>query len=124
MTYRQDLFVHTLNHLRGGKTQDELSEQLNQLVQDCRATGKTGSITLSIKVQPDKGDTGQYFLKDEIKVTKPKFDRGNTLFWGTPEGNLQRTDPHQGALDLRAAPEDKTPPREVQQPEVAPRSVS
>lgn len=124
MAHRQDLFVHAVSQLRSGKTQDELSEQLNQLVQDCRATGKQGTLTLTIKVQPDKGDTGQYFLKDEVKITRPKFDRGNTIFWGTPDGNLQRTDPNQGEFDLREAPKDDQPPRQVQQPAAAPRSVS
>lgn len=111
MAYRQDLFAFTLSQLRGGKTQDELSQELNQLVQDCRNTGKKGELVLSITVRPDKGDSGQYFLRPDIKVKSPKFEIGDTLFWGTPEGNLQRTDPAQGDLDLRIIQEEAKQPK-------------
>lgn len=113
MGYRQDLYAFTLAQLRGGKTQEELSQELNQLVQECRTTGKKGSLTLTITVRPDKGDNGQYFLKPEIKVKAPQFETGDTLFWGTPEGNLQRTDPAQGDLDLRMIPDVQKQPKFV-----------
>ncbi|WP_041522967.1 hypothetical protein [Gilvimarinus agarilyticus] len=123
MAYRQDLFLETIKQLRSGKTQDELSEYVNQLVQDCRATGKMGTITLQIKIKPDTGDTGQYFLEDKITVKKPAFERGKTLMFGTPEGNLQRTDPNQGELPLRDVSSEQQAPREVTQPDVPARSV-
>lgn len=123
MACRQDLFLETVRQLRAGRTQDELSQKLNQLTQDCRATGKQGSITLTIKVKPDKGDTGQYFLEDDIKTSEPKFDRGQTIFWGTPEGNLQRTDPNQGELPLRDVSAKAEAPREVSQPNTPARTV-
>lgn len=109
MAYRQDLFSFTLNQLRNGKTQEELSEKLNELIQSCRNTGQKGEIQLSITVRPDKGDSGQYFLRPTIKLKKPEFAISDTLFWGTPEGNLQRTDPAQGDLDLRIVPEQQKP---------------
>jgi len=34
MAYRQDLFVFMLQQLRAGKTAEDLSADLNQLVQD------------------------------------------------------------------------------------------
>ncbi len=111
MAYRQDLFAFTLNQMRAGKTQEELSKELNQLVQDCRSTGKKGELTLTITVRPDKGDSGQYFLRPSIKVKTPQFEIGDTLFWGTPEGNLQRTDPAQGDLDLRIIQEEAKQPK-------------
>ncbi len=100
MAYRQDLFLETIKQLRAGKTQDEASEKLNALVQACRSTGKAGTISLKITIKPDDGDTGQYFLQDKLSITKPEFKRGQTIMFGTPEGNLQRTDPSQGEFDL------------------------
>jgi hypothetical protein len=35
------------------------------------------------------------------------MDRGITLMFGTPEGNLTREDPNQQSLDLKSVPEDK-----------------
>lgn len=104
---RPDLFNATVAQLNNGRTQQELSEALNELVQACRDTNKVGEITLKIKVRPD-GASGQYFLEDQMNVNLPKFDRAKTLFFGTPEGNLQRTDPAQGDLDIRAV-QDATP---------------
>jgi hypothetical protein len=113
MAYRQDLFNFMLAQMRAGKTQEELSRELNQLVQDCRSTGKKGELTLTITVRPDKGDTGQYFLRPSIKTKSPQFEVGDTLFWGTPDGNLQRTDPAQGELELRAIPDTQKQPKFV-----------
>jgi len=104
MGTRQDLYAYTIGQIRNGKTQEELSEKLNELIQSCRETEQKGSITLTITVRPDKGDSGQYFLRPEIKVKKPELAIGDTIFWGTPEGNLQRTDPAQGTLDLKIVP--------------------
>lgn len=105
MPYRQDLFLETVRQLRSGKTQDELSQAVNELVNDCRNTGKAGELVLKIKINPDKGGNGQYFLSDEVVVKKPKYDRSKTLMFGTPEGNLQRQDPNQGELPLRSVSE-------------------
>lgn len=123
MAYRQDLFLSVLKDLRAGKTQEELSEKLNTLVQECRKTGKKGSLTLTITLTPDKGDSGQYFLKDKVVDDIPQMDRGQTLMWGTPEGNLQRTDPAQGDLDLRIADKPQAA-KTVSQPEQPPKFVS
>jgi len=101
MGYRQDLFNVTVSQLRNGRTQDELSEKLNEVVNACRETGKMGEITLKIKVKPDKGANGQYFLEDAITAKAPQADRGQTIMFGTPEGNLQRNDPRQAEMELR-----------------------
>jgi hypothetical protein len=105
MGCRSDLFSYALNQMRNGKSQEEASEKLNELINACRETGTKGKITLEIEVRPDKGDSGQYFLRPTIKIKKPAFAVSDTIFWGTPEGNLQRTDPAQGNLDLKVVPE-------------------
>jgi hypothetical protein len=116
MSYRQDLFAFTLAQLRNGKTQEELSEKLNELVVACRETNQKGELHLTITVRPDKGDSGQYFLRPDIKLKKPEFAAGDTLFWGTPEGNLQRTDPAQGDLDLRIVDQPSKPVKLMDEP--------
>lgn len=120
MAYRQDLFVFMLQQLRGGKTAEELSADINQLVQDCRSVGKKGELVLKITIEPDKGDTGQYFIDAQHKVAAPKFAKGKTMFWGTPEGNLQRQDPSQGELPLRVIPDAPPQPQAL---DTAPKTV-
>lgn len=117
MAYRQDLFAYTLTQMRNGKTAEELSEKLNELIQTCRDTESKGSITLTISVRPDKGDSGQYFLRPEIKLKKPALAVSDTIFWGTPEGNLQRTDPAQGNLDLKVVQEKPAATKLVDEPQ-------
>lgn len=116
MSYRQDLFAFMLAQLRNGKTQEELSQKLNELVTACRDTNQKGELQLTITVKPDKGDSGQYFLRPDIKLKKPEFAAGDTLFWGTPEGNLQRTDPAQGDLDLRIVDQPIKPMKLIDEP--------
>lgn len=99
--YRADLALNTLKTLRNGHTQDEMSEAINEVVNACRDTNKVGEITLKIKVRPDKSGNGQYFLEDQITTNIPKPERGQTIYFGTPEGNLQRDDPAQRSLDLK-----------------------
>lgn len=122
--YRQDLFVFALNQIRNGKAQEEFSEALNQLVNECRETGKKGDLVVTISVRPDKGDNGQYFIRAEHKLKSPKLERGDTIFWGTPEGNLQRTDPAQGDLDLRVAPRTPVPIKLQDEPPSTVKTVS
>jgi hypothetical protein len=123
MAYRNDLFSYALNQMRNGKAQEEASEKLNELINACRDTGTKGKITLEIEVRPDKGDSGQYFLRPTVKIKKPVFAVSDTIFWGTPEGNLQRTDPAQGDLDLKIVPDRPTPTKLLDEPKAVIKQV-
>lgn len=92
-----------LPEMRFGETVAELTEKMNELVAAVGNTNKTGSITLTIKLKPAGG--GAIEITDEIKAKIPTLPRGTSLFFATPEGNLQRNDPRQGELDgLRSVP--------------------
>lgn len=121
MNVREDLFNATVAQLRNGQTQIEASEMLNELVLACRETNKVGELTLKIKVRPD-GASGQYFLEDQVSINAPKPERGKTLFFGTPDGNLQRDDPNQRKLDLRAI-EDTSDVRSIDDNKPQPKQV-
>lgn len=90
-------FTDTLNALRFGTLNDDLTEALHELTERCANTGKAGSLTLSITLKPGKG--GQIEVIDDVKVKLPKEEKGTTLMFATPEGNLQREDPRQLKLD-------------------------
>lgn len=112
---RKDLFLHTVRELLNGGTADELSERLAACVAAASETGKTASLTFKLIVKP-RGRTGQYELRDEITDKVPELDRGITLMFGTPEGNLQRRDPNQKEF---AFPDDKE-----QDPGLAPGAIT
>lgn len=106
MTIRSDLFTHTVNNLLNGHTQAELSDRLAECVERARETGKQAKLTLTLTIKP-LGQSGQYEIRDQIKQQLPELDRGITLFFGTPEGNLTREDPNQQNLALKTVPDDK-----------------
>jgi hypothetical protein len=50
-----------------------------------------------LSLKPGKG--GQIEVFDDIKVKSPKEERGSSIFFATPEGNLTRDDPKQLQID-------------------------
>lgn len=112
---RPDLYVATINQLRYGAAAEELSEKLAECVDRASSTGKTAELTLVIKIKP-QGASGQYFLTDEIKQKLPSLPKEQSIFFGTPEGNLTREDPRQQKLPLVAVPgADSAPLKTVDQ---------
>jgi len=105
MKARPDLWNSTVASLRQGITQEELSAKLAEAVCMARDTGKQAKVSLEITVKPI-GD-GQYELRDKVSAKIPEHQRGITLMFGTPDGNLMRDDPRQRSLELRAV--DDTP---------------
>lgn len=101
-------FTDTLRAIRFGALQDELTAQLNELTKTVSATGRGGELVLKIKLKPGKG--GQVELLDDLAVKLPKPERGTSIFFATPEGNLQREDPRQ--MDIEGLRSVATTPSE------------
>jgi hypothetical protein len=91
-------FSDTLRELRDGLCLDELSLQMQMLVQQVQATNKGGRITLTVDVKPAERIAGAVVITDDIKVKLPEIKSDGTLMWPTPEGNLQRNNPKQREL--------------------------
>lgn len=89
-----------------GRTHQELSHGLRDLVAKVEDTGKKGSITLTITVEPLKGNEDALQVSDVIKLNLPEHNRGASIFFRGRDGNLQRDDPNQTSLfdGLREAP--------------------
>lgn len=107
-------FNEFLANLRFGEAHDELSEKLNQLVEQCVKTDKAGTLTFTVTLRPTKG--GAVEVTDDVKIKSPELPHGATLMFPTPENNLQRTDPRQGTLEgVRVVGDDG----EIRRPNVA-----
>lgn len=105
-------FMDTLLEMRAGKTHEEMTEKLHEVVHAVRESGKVGELTLKITVRPfSKGNTDTLNVEDEIKMKCPELDKGGTVFFATPDDNLSRRDPSQNDLfiNLKSAPETQTP---------------
>lgn len=98
-------FADWLREQSGGTTHDELGEGLHDLVARVRDTGKKGSVSLTITVEPLKGESDVLIVSDEIKLRLPEHDRKASLFYPDEFGNLSRTDPNQLTFEsLREVP--------------------
>lgn len=92
-------FMDLLREQRSGLAHEELTEGLQELVEAVVSERKAGKLVLTMTVKPN-GD-GTVMVTDDVKVTAPKPTRGSSLFFVTPENNLQRQDPKQQSLPLR-----------------------
>lgn len=89
----------TLRHLEGGTFIDEASDKLSELVKAVEATGKPGSITMTIKVR--RATAGALAVIGDVKAKVPAEPKTEALLFATPEGNLMAQDPRQNNLDLK-----------------------
>jgi hypothetical protein len=90
-------FTDTLAQLRYGTLGEDLTKALHELTLKCQDTGRSGALTLQLQLKPGKG--GQIEVFDDIKVKLPKEERGSTIMFSTPEGNLTREDPRQMQIE-------------------------
>jgi len=101
----------TLCELRSGRTIAELSDQLAEVIEAVRRTGKAGQLTLRLLVKPfSKGKTDEEVqplaIEDSISTKLPQLERGVTLFFSDADGGLERNDPRQMSLpDLKKVTE-------------------
>lgn len=86
-------FNDTIVALRYGTLHDDLSNELNNLVAKVSNTMRGGELVLKLKLKPGKG--GQIEIVDDIVVKAPKEEKGTSIMFATPEGNLTREDPRQ-----------------------------
>lgn len=93
-------FADFLREQNKGKTHDELSTALNDLVNAVTLHEKGGTLTLKIEVKPmEKGGGDVLLVTDEITVKMPKPKRKPSVFFPDADGNLRRNDPNQMSFD-------------------------
>lgn len=102
-------FASILLELSNGKTEPELSETFATLIRRVKDTGKKGSISLVIVVEPMKGSDTQIVVTDTIKTKLPEHDRAASIFYLDDSCRPSRNDPRQmslfGDVARRKAPE-------------------
>lgn len=92
------MFTDILREIRKGKIVDQASRQLAELVRAVDETGKSGKLTLELTVKPDKGGGSQKIIAAAIKISIPREDLPEAIFFSDDEGDLHREEPRQGKL--------------------------
>lgn len=103
-------FIDTLRELEAGELVEDLTDAQHAVVTAVESRGGTGELTLKLKF---KMEGRQMQVKADVVSKLPKGTRGSSLFFITPEGNLERNGPSQRKLALRDVDEPKQPLKEA-----------
>ena len=96
--------IEILSIQRKGRCLTEAEEKLQELVKQVSKTGKSGILTLKIKITPKEGTVE---LHDDVDVKMPKPDKFGTVFYPDEKtGLLFREDPLQPELPNVTTMED------------------
>jgi hypothetical protein len=102
-------FAAILQEVGAGRLHDRVSEQLADVTAAVAATGKKGTVTLVVTVEPLKGGKSKAGITDTLVVTgksAAKVPEGDdsaptSVFFHDASGNLVRNDPNQPELPIR-----------------------
>jgi hypothetical protein len=94
------MFSDYLREIERGQLLNDLSSEMQALVQAVYDTGKAGALTLKIAIKPEgRASMETVTLTAALDVKLPKPERVSSLFFITPENNLTRRDPRQGDFE-------------------------
>lgn len=98
-------FNHFLADLNDGRTHAGLTSDLAELMQAVKTHGRSGSMTLKIKIAPAsrQGEVDKITVVADRKLELPKPDQPSDFFWLNDSAEPTRQHPRQHDLDLRDA---------------------
>lgn len=82
-----------LTQQRKGNLDVEAGADLAMLVDAVRSTGKGGSLTVVVRIQP--GKAGSLEVVDDVRLKLPEPEREAALWFADKAGHLTRHDPDQ-----------------------------
>ena len=94
-------FTDVVRDINGGKFADELTEALAEVVASCTATGKAGSLTVTLKLKPAKGSGRVMTIEQDYKAKAPEFDQPQQFFFVSNGNTLVADNPDQKKLPFR-----------------------
>jgi hypothetical protein len=94
-----------VGHL-GGRSHEQISAEMHELLGAVAEHGKKGELTIKVTVEPPKGhvDGGPVAIGIDSALKAPKASAPPAIYFVDHDGNATRNDPRQMALDLRTAP--------------------
>jgi len=95
------LFTDILRDINAGKFNEELSDALAEIVAACTATGKTGELTVKLKLKPAKGSQTVMTIEQDYKVKAPEFDQPQQFFFVTGGNTLVSDNPEQRKIEFK-----------------------
>lgn len=87
-------FADTLTEVNKGRLADDAAAKLADLVAAVRATGKKGTIQVSLIVATCKGNDELIQVSGTVVVKAPQPEARMSIFYPDASGNLHRDDPN------------------------------
>jgi hypothetical protein len=95
-TERPNAFLASLAELNEGITAADLDRDLRELVCKVRETGKKGSMSFTLNIEPRGADT--VVVSAEVKSKPPEDEKFKSIFYVGGSGELLREHPKQEVL--------------------------
>jgi hypothetical protein len=108
-TNQQELATFLVQHNKG-TAHDKVSQELREAVAAVQEQGKAASVSLTVKIEPFKGnpDVLSTTITSSAKIPKPSPKPG--IYYPDDDGGLHRNDPRQRELwdDTQEASDGKS----------------
>jgi hypothetical protein len=112
----ENAFLYALRQLDAGAVLDEAAEETSGLFKECRKLSDSGTLALTLKVKPFKGNSLAMIYEAKVKVSLPKPEASPGVIFVADDGKLSREDPQQKVFGFakgtsrgdRSDPEDRS----------------
>lgn len=93
-------FADFISETNRGTTHAKLTAAMHDLVTAVREHGKSGTLTLTIKVAPlAKGDDSQFTVTEDLSLKAPRPEPRPSIYFADRAGNLTTSDPSAMTFD-------------------------
>lgn len=92
-------FLKLVADLEKGETAAELDAALAEVIAAVQLTGKKGSVSLKISIEPASKSAEVLGIEGEVKAAPPKPDHKLDIFFATESGELSRNNARQMSID-------------------------
>lgn len=91
-----------VGHL-GGRSHEQISAEMHELLAAVAEHGKKGALTITIAVEPSKGhiDGAPLTIGIDSALKAPRASAPPAIYFVDPDGNPTRNDPRQLSFDVR-----------------------
>lgn len=113
-------FADFLQEHNKGQGHRQAGEALQRLVGAVLDTGKKGSVTLTVSVEPMKGAPDTFVTIVDVKEKLPTNPPKGAVFYADDDHNLTRADPNQPTLGGPLRDLDADEPAELRSPDTGP----
>jgi len=91
-------FDEVIRQINNGQLVEEITNEMTEVIAAVRATGKKGTITVTLALHPRGPNNEQMEVRPSIKGAAPELGRPISLFYVNDDDGLQRDDPLQNPL--------------------------